>query len=65
MERVISVEEKIRRAEEIYQRRKQMNITEYVKSLLYEYKLNKMKATLLELKHKKYLIEREMKNGKN
>ena len=42
-----------------------MNITEYVKSLLYEYKLNKMKATLLELKHKKYLIEREMKNGKN
>ena len=39
-----------------------MNITEYIKSLLYEYRLNEMKATLMEMKHKKYLVERKTKN---
>ena len=42
-----------------------MNITEYIKSLLYEYRLDKMKATLTEMKHKKHLAERKMKNGNN
>ncbi len=42
-----------------------MNITEYVKSLFYEYRLNEMKAKLMEMKHKKYLVGRKIKNGNN
>ena len=42
---------------------KAMNITEYIKSLLYEYRLNKMKAILMEMKYKKYLVGRKIRNG--
>ena len=42
-----------------------MNITEYVKSLLYEYRLNKMKSILMEMRYKGYLIERRIKHGIN
>lgn len=42
-----------------------MNITEYVKSLLYKYRLNKMKSILMEMRYKGYLIERRIKNGNN
>lgn len=35
-----------------------MNIREYVKSLIYEYRLSKSKAKLLEMKHNLRLIKR-------
>ena len=35
-----------------------MNIREYVKSLIYKYRLHKNKAKLLEMKHNLRLIKR-------
>lgn len=35
-----------------------MNMSEYVKSLLYEYRLNKDKATLVEMKHNLWQLRR-------
>ena len=36
-----------------------MNLREYIKSLVYEYRLSKMKATVMEMKHNIY----ELKKG--
>lgn len=35
-----------------------MNLREYVKSLIYEYRLNKNKETLLEMKHNLWKLKK-------
>ena len=40
------------------QEEEQMNISQYVKSLLYEYRLQKHKEMLLEMKHNLKILKR-------
>lgn len=42
-----------------------MNITEYIKSLLYEYRLNMDKETLMKMRHNLWQIKRGNVNGTN
>ena len=42
------------------QEEEQMNITQYIKGLLYEYRLQKHKEILLEMKHNLKILKRGM-----